>query len=68
MRKLCLPGVLAALVAFGVAPLAAQSTGTISGQVTSEGQALSGAQVVVTESSSGAQSGALADAQGRRRG
>lgn len=65
MRKLCLPAVLAALLAFGGSPLAAQAPGSIEGRVTSEGQTLSGAQVVVTEASSGAQSGALADAQGR---
>ena len=65
MRKFCLPLVLAGLVAFGGAPLSAQSSGTISGQVTSGGQALPGAQVVVTEASSGAQSGALANAQGQ---
>ncbi|MEK9507861.1 TonB-dependent receptor [Gemmatimonadota bacterium Y43] len=65
MRNFCLPALCAALLAFGGNPLAAQAPGAIGGQVTSGGAALSGAQVVVTEASSGAQFGSLADAQGR---
>lgn len=65
MRKLRLPSVLAALLIFGAGVAEAQSSGTITGRVTSEGQALGGAQVVVTESSSGAQFGALANSEGR---
>lgn len=64
MKKLCLPAVLAALLAFGGSPAEAQTAGTITGRVTSEGQTLAGAQVVVTESS-GAQFGALAGSDGR---
>lgn len=65
MKKLCLPAVLAALLAFGGSAAEAQTAGTITGRVTSEGQTLAGAQVVVTESSSGAQFGALAGSDGR---
>ena len=48
-----------------VAPMSAQSTGTVSGRVTGDGSPLGSAQVVVVNTSSGAQFGALSDAMGR---
>lgn len=48
-----------------VAPISAQSTGTISGRVTGEGSPMNSAQVIVVNASSGAQFGALSNPQGR---
>ncbi len=55
---------LVAFLALGAAPSLAQ-TGTVAGRVTSEGQPLSGVQVVVTDLASGSQFGSLSGTDGR---
>ncbi|MXW17916.1 MAG: TonB-dependent receptor [Gemmatimonadetes bacterium] len=52
------------LLAFAL-PLSAQQTGTVSGTVTAEGSGVTGAQVVLSHTETGAQYGALTETGGR---
>lgn len=73
MNRLCvvrrfrtkLPVILFAIATFAATKVVAQTNGTIAGRVTSDGAPVAVAQIVITNTVSGAQTGALTTAEGR---